>query len=200
MALWMQAAPGDRKSDVQEQLRPGGVDPWQLQTSEEQVAAMATLAHRRRWTETARETPQASDFTDVRLSRGMCFGECPVYRVTLSTDGLVDYEGEVYVERLGQHHGEIEPDRVTDLVRAILLLGLAGSDPEDLPPLTDQPATEVQLVSEQRSIRFSDDDASPLVWAMAALVEAVVDEVEWHEEPDDDEEGVQLRTSDGPHH
>jgi hypothetical protein len=105
----------------------------------------------------------------------------------------VDYEGEAFVERIGQHQGEIDSDRVSDLIRVIIRLGLSEPDPDAPPPLTDQPSAEVVLTSEQQSYRFIDDGRAPFeFWAMAVLVDAVVDEVEWDEEVDgsDDDGGV----------
>jgi hypothetical protein len=189
MARWMQTAPLDRKLDVQQQLGIGGIDPWLLLTPEERSEALTAFAQRRRWADAALETQRASEITDVTLTRGMCLGECPVYRVTLSTDGLVDYEGEGYVERTGHHQGEIDPDRVSDLIRVIIQLGLAEPDPEAPLPLTDQPSAEIVLTSEQQSHRFIDDGSGPFeFWAMAALVDAVVDEVEWDAEIDGDDD------------
>ena len=68
--------------------------------------------------------------TAVSLGRGMCEGTRPAYRVTVSTDGQVDYEGECFVERIGRHRGEVDPDSVRDLVRFILRLGFHGLEPE----------------------------------------------------------------------
>ena len=137
MALWMQTAPYDRKSVVQDGLAIGGIDPWLLLTPQEQAAAMAALAERRRWT----ATPLiASHITEISLSRGMCFGECPVYQVTLTTDGHVDFEGEAFVGLIGQHQGFIAPDRVHDLIRVILRLGFAELEPDYPAEVTDEPA------------------------------------------------------------
>jgi hypothetical protein len=188
MALWMQTLPPDRRFDVQHQLAIGGIDPWLLLTPEEHTAALAALAEQRR-AFSAPEAPSASEITEVSLSRGMCLGECPVYRVTLSIDGLVDYEGEAFVERIGQHQGEIDPDRVSDLIRVIMELGNAEPDPEAPLPLTDQPSAEIVLTSEQQSYRFTDDGGAPFeFWAMAVLVDAVIDEVEWDADIDSDDD------------
>lgn len=35
-----------------------------------------------------------------------------MYRVTISTGGLVYYAGEAFVERMGRHEGEVNVDRV----------------------------------------------------------------------------------------
>ena len=186
MALWMQTAPPNRKDAIQEELAIGGIDPWLLLARDEQIAAMAALAEQRRRTA---EPLTVSDITEISLSRGMCFGECPVYRVTLTADGLADFDGEAFVDLIGQHQGFVDPDRVEDLVRVILRLGFAGLLPEYPTEVTDQPSTELVLRGEDRHLRVVDHGGAPLeFWAMAATVDAVVNEVEW-DEPDDDDDG-----------
>jgi hypothetical protein len=131
----------------------------------------------------------ASDITEVSLSRGMCEGMCPAYRVTLATDGLVDFEGQAFVERIGWHLGEVDPDRVHDLIRVILRLGFAELLPEYPTMVTDQPSTELSLTAGDRRHSVVDHGDAPLeFWAMAATVDAVVDEVEWDEPEDDDDD------------
>ena len=53
-----------------------------------------------------------------------------MYRVTVSTDGQVAYEGDYFVERIGRHRGKVDPESVRDLVRFILRLGFDGLEPE----------------------------------------------------------------------
>ena len=136
--------------------------------------------------------------TSVGLSRGMCYGECPVYDVTLLTDGLVVYKGEYFVERIGQYGGEVDPDRVRNLIRVILRLGFAELEPEYPTLVTDQPSTELTLTGEQQHHSVVDHGGAPLeFWAMAAVVDAIVDEVEWDErsDGDDDDEDEELRAN-----
>jgi hypothetical protein len=39
--------------------------------------------------------------TSVTMSRGVCFGTCPVYTVTVYGNGSVFYEGRMFVEKEG---------------------------------------------------------------------------------------------------
>lgn len=38
-------------------------------------------------------------FKTIQLERTMCFGECPVYKVEILSDGTVNYNGEMFVEK-----------------------------------------------------------------------------------------------------
>src|SRR5262245_17588439 len=56
----------------------------------------------------ANQTPQISktpsgDITEITLERGICFGQCPVYRVTLRKDGPATYIGDLYVPLIGTY-------------------------------------------------------------------------------------------------
>jgi hypothetical protein len=52
----------------------------------------------------------------IKLERTSCFGECPVYSVTIDGEGNVTYEGEHHVRVQGQQTARINPARVTELL------------------------------------------------------------------------------------
>ena len=61
-------------------------------------------------------------------------------------------------------------------------LGIGEPDSKDGPPMTGQPSAELVLTREQQSCRVIGDGGTPFeFWAMAALIDAVVHEVEWDE-------------------
>ena len=51
----------------------------------------------------------------ISLDRGMCFGTCPVYTVTLYENGTVHWNGEMYVDVVGEASAEIDPEEVRNL-------------------------------------------------------------------------------------
>ena len=61
----------------------------------------------------------ATPATVVALERGPCFGTCPVYRVTLSGDGLVEFVGTRFVSRVGADSARVAPETVEGLVRSL---------------------------------------------------------------------------------
>lgn len=58
----------------------------------------------------------------VTLERTACFGGCPVYTISVSAQGDVQYEGKAHVRKLGGATGKVPPQRVdvllTELERA----------------------------------------------------------------------------------
>lgn len=51
----------------------------------------------------------------ITLERGMCFGTCPVYAVSLSGNGTITFEGRQFVETEGNIKDSIDPLVVADL-------------------------------------------------------------------------------------
>ena len=52
----------------------------------------------------------------ITLERGQCFGTCPVYKLTIYSDGTVRYQGIRYVKNLGSASARISRARLRELV------------------------------------------------------------------------------------
>jgi hypothetical protein len=53
---------------------------------------------------------------DITLTRSMCYGRCPVYRVSVSTRGIV-FDGEEFVAAKGRHTDTVDPSAVRALAK-----------------------------------------------------------------------------------
>ena len=62
---------------------------------------------------TAAPAPTASD--QLSMTRGPCFGACPMYTVTVWGDGRVQFVGDRFVEETGDHSAVVDPARVAAL-------------------------------------------------------------------------------------
>ncbi len=62
-------------------------------------------------------TPNAvpSD-TLITLERGSCFGPCPIYKLAISADGVVVFEGKRYVKTTGLARGQISQESLRQLI------------------------------------------------------------------------------------
>jgi hypothetical protein len=47
-------------------------------------------------------------FEYIKLQRTMCYGTCPVYSVTVDKEGNVNYYGEMFVYKRGEHYGRYQ--------------------------------------------------------------------------------------------
>lgn len=53
----------------------------------------------------------------ITLERTHCFGECPVYKITIYDDGSVVYEGKDYVKHKDRATSQITKSELDELIR-----------------------------------------------------------------------------------
>jgi len=82
--------------------------------------------------------PAAGSHPILRIHQGQCQGECPVYMVTLWSDGRIDSNGKLHVARKGAAHATIPLDQVAAIAKAFAAARYFDLDDDgDLPvPLT----------------------------------------------------------------
>ncbi len=80
------------------------------------LAGLLACAPRAAAPPAAETSKQAGSTPVITLERTPCFGRCPVYRVSASSDGIVVYEGKAHVRQLGAASGRINPERVAALL------------------------------------------------------------------------------------
>jgi hypothetical protein len=62
----------------------------------------------------------------VTLERTPCYGECPVYQVSIAGDGAVEFAGKRFVAHLGLATAKVSSERVDSLLRALETGGYFG--------------------------------------------------------------------------
>ncbi len=131
-------------------------------------------------------TPAAAQGAEVAvtLERGVCFGTCPAYRVTIYTDGTVVYEGERFVTVEGEQTSTIEPELVQQLIAGFEAAGYFEWDDEytemtvtDLPTVT----TSVTRNGETKQItRYAGDSHAPLALPyLETWIDMVASTAQW---------------------
>jgi len=66
--------------------------------------------------EDGEKIPSLADVA-IRLERTACYGPpCPIYRVTITGNGRVEYEGTAYVEVTGKQTGSVSEEEIRQLV------------------------------------------------------------------------------------
>ncbi|HEY1024831.1 MAG TPA: DUF6438 domain-containing protein [Sphingobacteriaceae bacterium] len=51
----------------------------------------------------------------IKLERGPCLGECPVYDITITGTGDVIYDGVIFVREVGRRHSKVDEFDVLEL-------------------------------------------------------------------------------------
>jgi Domain of unknown function (DUF6438) len=73
----------------------------------------------------------------ITLERTICFGACPVYKLTIFSDGLVHYQGTKFVKKIGSASGRISRTKLNQLLQRFEEINYRTL-PEDFTPGTPQ--------------------------------------------------------------
>lgn len=115
----------------------------------------------------AAPAPTADD--RIEMSRGPCFGACPMYRVIIGGDGRVRFEGDRFVDSTGVHRTTVPAAEVAALFAYANSIGFFAL-PSDITPAneavcggywTDMPSAEVTIEWAVRAHTVSDYHGCP---------------------------------------
>lgn len=94
------------------------------------------------------ETTAKEEALLARLSRGSCYGRCPVYEIELYDTGLALYKGKRFVEKIGEYQAMVGKERI-DLLRQkaqeVGYFDFAGKYPREGQGIVDLPTCQTYL-------------------------------------------------------
>lgn len=90
------------------------------------------------------------------LERTACFGTCPIYRVTITADGKVAYEGIRFVAAEGRREGQADPDKLAALIALVDSSRFMSLKAQYRAQVTDLPSQIVTITRNGRSHRVED--------------------------------------------
>ena len=81
-------------------------------------------------------TPQVPKDTLITLERTVCYGTCPSYKLAISADGAVVFEGRRFVKTLGAAETRISQEQLRELIQKFEKINYFGlrnryQDPQD---------------------------------------------------------------------
>lgn len=97
----------------------------------------------------AREPAEGA--VEISLQRTACFGFCPAYTVRITGDGEVIYNGERFVNVVGEQRARIAGDDVTRLLERFDAIGFDNLRDEYRGQMTDLPTTTIRLTRNGRT-------------------------------------------------
>jgi Domain of unknown function (DUF6438) len=125
--------------------------------------------------ETPAETPQMND-VEITLTRGVCYGFCPDYTVTVSGDGQVRYEGRRFVDAVGARTATVPREDVERLVRRFDEIGFDNLRDAYRSQVTDLPTYSVAITRNGRTKTVVDYGGTGA--GMPATVRTLQDEID----------------------
>ena len=132
----------------------------------------------------------SSSGTTVTMERGPCFGTCPVYRVSLSADGMVEFVGTRFVSRVGTDTARVGPAVADSIMRSLDAAGfftLADAYVPDAPACgmyhTDAPTVTISVQASGRAKTVRHDHgcvgAPRELTRLEHLIDSVVGTTRW---------------------
>lgn len=115
----------------------------------------------------------------VQLERTACFGACPVYAVTVLTDGTTRYTGEQHVKVTEPVEVKLEPAVLEKLKARFESSEFLKWGDYQRTPVTDMPT--VVLTYKGHTVRhyLGDDKAPPALTALEDEVDAIIGTDRW---------------------
>lgn len=116
----------------------------------------------------------------MSLSRGACYGTCPIYSVNFRQDGKAFWHGEAFVDREGDFESEIWEDdfrRLTELLQRFDFFSWSDRGPSG----TDLPnyVLEVKSQDQQRTVEQWGGSEQLEFWTVAAVMDSISESLDW---------------------
>lgn len=120
----------------------------------------------------------------ITLERTACFGTCPVYRLSVTAEGAVSFEGRAHVRQLGAASAHIKPERVEALLSELERAGYFSFASRYTPAepvcgryATDSPSAITSIRFEGRTKRIEHDYGCGAAPGALTVLERRIDEV-----------------------
>lgn len=128
----------------------------------------------------------ALPYASFSLSRGGCYGTCPIDTVTFTRgsgvgNGSAEYEGQAYVEREGSFVGEIDLFDYGRLCELFDALGFERLEPNYAANWTDDETVVVSATVDSETYRVEDygHQGPPELVALQLALEAITERIDW---------------------
>lgn len=120
----------------------------------------------------------------ITLERGMCYGYCPVYTLTLFQNGSVIYDGGMYVKEIGIRNGTINTSAYEDLIKRAEEGGFFGMNNEyTSAEITDMPSATITIkwngIKKQVEHYHGDPTAPEDLYLLEDAIDAAVNVTQW---------------------
>ncbi len=108
----------------------------------------------------------------VTITKGMCFGLCPVYSATVRGNGRVLYDGRQNVDRMGAWNGSVPQDSLCALVQDIRVRKLMLLDTSFVENVPDAPLTTLTIsdMGRTRTFRWNMGTPEPLKGIVSRMI------------------------------
>jgi hypothetical protein len=128
--------------------------------------------------------PSDDPITEVSLQRTPCFGTCPVDKVILHADGTAEYEGTLFVERMGKYKGRIAANDFKALATLVAQRKFFDLNDRYAAPVSDQPTllTSVRRGATVKEVSDYGGAGPDSLKEIEKRIVELMDKIEWKPE------------------
>ena len=121
--------------------------------------------------------PQNLTGVEITLERTGCYGTCPVYSVTIHSDGTVIYEGKHFVRILGIQTYTIPEESVTELVGMFYEINYFSLHDRYDVSVTDLPTviTSITIGNETKRVSNYANAGPPRLYELESKIDEITD-------------------------
>lgn len=124
------------------------------------------------------QEPQQHDH--ITYSRFECFGKCPVFKMEVTEEGQMTFEGTKHVEALGNHHGKALHEDYLTLNKLFLESKFDQFSTSYLSTISDLPKIEIQF--NNHTVIFHEKEAPEELKAILKQLEKMRSETHWKQQ------------------
>ena len=132
--------------------------------------------------------PELTDISQMKkifeLKKGVCFGKCPVYTLTVYDGGMLSYEGKRFTDKMGLYTKKINAIDYRKLVVAFEATDLWQFPDHIKSNIPDLPSTTLTHYKDtkSKSVQWKDGAADQLI-ILASMMQALTKESGWKADP-----------------
>jgi hypothetical protein len=97
----------------------------------------------------------------IEMSKTVCFGKCPAYKITINEKGEVNYEGQRNVEKIGNYKKQLTPSATDSLFTEFINSDFWAFKDEYTAMVTDLPTTYLSFTLEEKTKKITDYVGAP---------------------------------------
>ncbi len=125
---------------------------------------------------------RALPHAEITLLRRGCAGACPVYRVTYRRDGTVTYQGERFVDFIGERSGRVDVADFVALAHFVQQSGFRGWDGVYRAGGDGLPSIGIAVTytdGTSKTVRQSGLKGPPELWVLQRVLDGLMVQVRW---------------------
>lgn len=124
----------------------------------------------------------SNHISEITLSHRGCYGPCPIYDVTLRSNGTATLMGHRYVERLGSYHAkpyQFDFDRLAYLIQAQGFFEFEDKYAQGWVDAEVVTTIAVRDGKRKTVTTYNSGEPPEALWAIDAVIRDVVSKIEW---------------------